>query len=220
MVRYFETVTADCKATNVLFSNDYLRSSAIPAKTAEAYEYLTGIIDPVVSLGEDQIELFKTQLAALAIKMKDARAKSSYAEEILRHLFSALIFQIGALHQSETKPYVVSSSRKEHVVHQFVKLVMKKFKEEKSVQAYADMLNITPKYLTTATRSLTGKTAGNLIDEMLIIEAKVHLNESDLPIALIAESLNFSDQFVFSKFFKNITDKIRAVSAAPFDRPH
>ena len=64
------------------------------------------------------------------------------------------------------------------------------------------MLDITPKYLTTATRGLTGKTAGELIDEMLITEAKVLLNESGLPIAHIAESLSFSDQFVFSKFFK------------------
>lgn len=87
---------------------------------------------------------------------------------------------------------------------------MKKFKVERSVQAYADMLNITPKYLTTATRGLTGKTAGELIDEMLIVEAKVLLNESGLPIAHIAESLNFSDQFVFSKFLRNIVAKIQA----------
>ncbi|RYY36891.1 MAG: AraC family transcriptional regulator [Sphingobacteriaceae bacterium] len=201
-IRYFGTVSPDCKATNLLFSNDYLLSSAVPSKTAEAYDYLTGIINPVVTLRETQADLFKTQLSALALKMKDTRTNRFYAEDILRHLFSALIFEIGALYQSETKPYVVSSSRKEYVVHQFLKLVMKKFKEEKSVQAYADMLNITPKYLTTATRGLTGKTAGDLIDEMLIVEAKVLLNESGMPIAHIAESLNFSDQFVFSKFFK------------------
>lgn len=202
MIRHFGIVSPDCKATNLLFSNDYLLSSAIPSKTAEAYDYLTGIINPVVTLREAQAELFKTHLSTFALKMKDSRTNKFYAEDILRNLFSALIFEIGALYQTETKPYVVSSSRKEYVVHQFLKLVMKKFKEEKSVQAYADMLNITPKYLTTATRGLTGKTAGELINEMLIVEAKVLLNESDMPIAHIAESLNFSDQFVFSKFFK------------------
>jgi len=201
-IRHFGTVTPDCKATNLLFSNDYLLNSAIPSKTAEAYDYLTGIISPVSRLSEDQVDLFKAQLSVLALKMKDTRANRFYAEDILRHLFSALIFEVGALYQSEVQPYVVPGSRKEYVVHQFLKLVMKKFKEERSVQAYADMLNITPKYLTTATRALTGKTAGELIDEMLIVEAKVLLNESGLPIAHIAESLNFSDQFVFSKFFK------------------
>ena len=202
MIRHFGTVSPDCQATNLLFTNDYLLSSAVPSKTAEAYNYLTGIISPVVSLRDAQADLFKTQFSALAMKMKDARTNRFYAEDILRHLFSAVIFEIGALYQSDTNPYVVSSSRKEYVVHQFLKLVMQKFKEEKSVQAYADMLNITPKYLTTATRGLTGKTAGDLIDEVLIVEAKVLLNESGMPIARIAESLNFSDQFVFSKFFK------------------
>ncbi|QDW24134.1 helix-turn-helix domain-containing protein [Pedobacter sp. KBS0701] len=201
-IRHFGKVTPDCKATNLLFSNDYLLNSAIPSKTAEAYDYLTGIISPVSRLSEDQVDLFKAQLSVLALKMKDTRANRFYAEDILRHLFSALIFEVGALYQSEVQPYVVPGSRKEYVVHQFLKLVMKKFKVERSVQAYADMLNITPKYLTTATRGLTGKTAGELIDEMLIVEAKVLLNESGLPIAHIAESLNFSDQFVFSKFFK------------------
>jgi len=201
-IRHFGIVSMDCKATNLLFSNEYLLSSAVPSKIAEAYDYLTSIINRVVTLRETQADLFNTQLSALALKMKDTRTNRFYAEDILRHLFSALIFEIGALYQSKTKPYVISSSRKEYVVHQFLKLVMKKFKKEKSVQAYADMLNITPKYLTTATRGLTGKTAGDLIDEMLIIEAKVLLNESGIPIAQIAESLNFSDQFVFSKFFK------------------
>jgi AraC family transcriptional activator of pobA len=202
MIRHFGTVSPDCKATNLLFSNDYLLGSAIPSKTAEAYNYLTGIISPVVSLSENQASLFKAHFSALALKMKHTRTNRFYAEDILRHLFSAVIFEIGALYQSETKPYVVSSGRKEYMVHQFLKLVMQKFREEKSVQAYAEMLNITPKYLTTATRGLTGKTAGDLIDEVLIVEAKVLLNESGMPIARIAESLNFSDQFAFSKFFK------------------
>ncbi|GAA4324029.1 hypothetical protein GCM10023149_25380 [Mucilaginibacter gynuensis] len=202
MIRHFGTVTPDCKAINLLFSNDYLLNSALPSKTAEAFDYLSGIIDPVVELREDQFELIVTQLTALGLKIKHTRTNTFYAEDILRHLFSALIFEVGALYQKVAKPYVVSGSRKEHIVHQFLKLVSKKFKDEKSVQAYADMLNITPKYLTTATRELTGKTAGDLIDEMLIVEAKVLLNESGMPIAHIAETLNFSDQFVFSRFFK------------------
>ncbi|OOQ58426.1 AraC family transcriptional regulator [Mucilaginibacter pedocola] len=202
MVRHFGTVTPDCTSINLLFSNDYLLSSALPSKTAEAFDYLSGIIDPVVSLRDDQSDLVVTQLNALGTRLRHARANTFYSEDILRHLFSALIFEVGALYQRFEKPYVVSGHRKEYVVHQFLKLVTKKFKEEKSVQAYADMLNITPKYLTTATRELTGRTAGELIDEMLVVEAKVLLNESGMPIAHIAEALNFSDQFVFSKFFK------------------
>ncbi|MET0243706.1 MAG: AraC family transcriptional regulator [Flavitalea sp.] len=202
MIRHFETVTPDCKSKNLLFSDEYLLGAAIPSKTAEAFNFLSGIIKPVASLREDQAELILTQIKALGLKLQQNQKNAFYAEDIVRNLFSALIFEVGALYQTGDKPYVVAGTRKENVVHQFLKLLMKKFKEEKSVQAYADMLHITPKYLTTATRELTGKSAGSLIDEMIIVEAKVLLNESGMPIAHIAESLNFSDQFVFSKFFK------------------
>jgi AraC-like DNA-binding protein len=202
MVRHIERVSPDTRATNLLFSNDYLLGSAVPSKTAEAFDYLSGIITPVVPLQQHQVDLIATQLAALGLKIRHSQTNPFYADDILRHLFSAFIFEVGALYQTEGKPYVVAGTRKELVVHQFLKLVMKKFREEKSVQAYADLLHITPKYLTTATRELTGKTAGDLIDEMVIVEAKVLLNTSGMPIAHIAESLNFSDQFVFSKFFK------------------
>jgi len=201
-IRHFETVTPNCRATNLLFSNDYLFESEIPSKTAGAFDYLSGIIEPVLTLREYQRDLILAQLAALRLKTEQVSKNTSYTEDILRHLFSALILEIGALYQKEEKPYVVSGTRKESVAHQFLKLVVQRFKEEKSVQAYADMLNITPKYLSTATRELTGKTAGDLIDEMLILEAKVLLSTSGMPIAHIAEFLNFSDQFVFSKFFK------------------
>jgi AraC family transcriptional regulator, transcriptional activator of pobA len=202
MIRHFGTVTPDCKSKNLLFSDEYLRGSAIPAKTADAYDYLFGLIDPVTRLNDHQAALIVTELTALDLKMKDTQTNRFYAEDILRHLFSALIFEVGSIYQTQGNSYTLSGSRKETVVHQFLRLVMKKFKEEKSVQAYADMLHITPKYLTTATREITGKSAGSLIDDMVIVEAKLLLNESGMPIAHIAESLNFSDQFVFSKFFK------------------
>jgi hypothetical protein len=38
-----------------------------------------------------------------------------------------------------------------------------------------------------------------------------------MTIAQIAESLNFSDQFVFSKFSRNIPVKIQVPTDGPFD---
>jgi YesN/AraC family two-component response regulator len=40
---------------------------------------------------------------------------------------------------------------------------------------------------------------------MVIMEAKVLLGDSSFSVAQVAESLFFSDQFFFSKFFKNHT---------------
>ena len=76
------------------------------------------------------------------------------------------------------------------------------FEKERSVSFYANQLNITPKYLSEAVKEIMGKTAGELIDEAVIMQAKVLLKTPDLNIGQVATVLNFPDQSFFGKFFK------------------
>jgi YesN/AraC family two-component response regulator len=62
---------------------------------------------------------------------------------------------------------------------------------------------VTPKYLSQTVKEVSGKTAGEFIDEMVMMEAKVLLSDLSLSVAQVSEELFFSDQFFFSKFFKN-----------------
>jgi AraC-like DNA-binding protein len=87
----------------------------------------------------------------------------------------------------------------------FMKLLSLHFREERSVQYYAAKMFVTPKHLTKMVKELTGKTCGEFIDEMVIAEAKILLNDSANSVANVADLLHFSDQFFFSKFFKNAT---------------
>ena len=52
---------------------------------------------------------------------------------------------------------------------------------------------------------LSGRTAGDYIDELVIVEAKNLLRDPSLTIAQVADRLYFTDQFIFSKFFKRYT---------------
>ena len=88
---------------------------------------------------------------------------------------------------------------------QFVKLLSDSFREERSVIFYAEQLHVTPRYLSQTVKEVTGKSAGELIDEMVILEAKALLNDVSLTISQVADSLYFSDQFFFSKYFKRLT---------------
>jgi AraC-like DNA-binding protein len=79
------------------------------------------------------------------------------------------------------------------------------FKEERGVQFYADALFITPKHLSKTLKEITNKTCSELIDEMVITEARILLQNMGQSVASVAEQLHFSDQFFFSKFFKRHT---------------
>lgn len=77
--------------------------------------------------------------------------------------------------------------------------------KEHTIEFYAKMLKISPNHLNKSVKSVTGKTAISLLNEMRITEAKNLLKETDLSIAEIAFQLGFEDQSYFSRFFRKNT---------------
>jgi AraC-like DNA-binding protein len=73
------------------------------------------------------------------------------------------------------------------------------------VRFYGEALNVTPKYLTETVKEINGKSAGAVIDDFVILEAKLLLEKPENTIAQVADLLNFSDQSFFGKYFKRIT---------------
>ncbi|HFK5570495.1 TPA: helix-turn-helix domain-containing protein [Elizabethkingia meningoseptica] len=64
---------------------------------------------------------------------------------------------------------------------------------------------ITRKYLSKVIKKTLNKTPKDVINQTLTIEAKLLLKRSNANINEIAASLSFSDQAMFSKFFKKQT---------------
>ncbi len=79
---------------------------------------------------------------------------------------------------------------------------------------YARRLNITPKYLSTVSKDVSGKTAARWIDEAVILEAKSLLRYSGMSIQEIAYHLNFSTQSFFGKYFNSTRATARRGSSA------
>lgn len=67
---------------------------------------------------------------------------------------------------------------------------------------YADHLSVTPNYLNTLCKKVTGKTVGKIIRNRIILEAKRLLVNSEYTISQIAYDLYFEDNSYFTKFFK------------------
>ncbi len=76
---------------------------------------------------------------------------------------------------------------------------------ERSVQFYADLLKLTPKYLTTLIRLRTGISASKVISEMVVIKAKSYLMATDLAVYEIAQQLHFADATTFCRYFRKHT---------------
>jgi AraC-like DNA-binding protein len=74
-----------------------------------------------------------------------------------------------------------------------------------TVQYVAQSLNVSPMYLSSLLKSLTGLTTQQHIHEKLIEKAKVKLSTTELTVSEIAFQLGFEHSQSFSKLFKNKT---------------
>jgi AraC-like DNA-binding protein len=87
----------------------------------------------------------------------------------------------------------------------FQKLIEKNFARLKLPKDYAALLYVTPNHLNALCNDLLGISAGEMIRNRILLEAKRLLINLDLSIAEISYQLNFNDNSYFTKFFKKYT---------------
>ena len=177
--------------TDNLFSSAYDRMSL----------YLSVKNRPYFPLNNEELELMKTYYGMLH---KIASQKENPNRlEIVKHLTLAFFHLTGSqMH----KPIEEEKKSKQGVLlENFLGFVQKHHKEERSVDFYANKLCLTPKYLSTVIRQTSGKTAGEWIDEYVVLEAKALLKSTKMTILQISDELNFPSQSFFGKYFKRLT---------------
>lgn len=91
------------------------------------------------------------------------------------------------------------------LLQKFTQLVNNFYIEKRTIEEYANMLHVTPNYLSQSIKSASGKNALSHINERLLSEAKSLIRFTNFDIAEIAYRLNFSDPANFGKFFKRYT---------------
>ncbi len=79
------------------------------------------------------------------------------------------------------------------------------YKNEKSVQFYANKLNISSKHLNRIVKESLNKTSSELIADRIILEAKRLLIQSKLNVSEIGYELGYFDKSYFVRFFKKQT---------------
>lgn len=162
--------------------------------------------NPIFNVEAKQLRILLQLLELLAAKIQLLK-EETYKEEILNSIFAAFVYEVMNLYESREQRINVSEHKKESLTLHFIKILSTHFREERNTKFYANMLNISAKYLSQIVKEVTGKTAAKLIDEMVLTEAKILLNNPVLTIAEIAELLYFSDRYFFSKFIKRHTGK-------------
>jgi AraC family transcriptional activator of pobA len=123
-------------------------------------------------------------------------------DEMTRNYFMAFLYELSDIYRSNYGVDVKNLTKKESLVAGFLSHVPRYCREMRGLDFYAGQLHVTSKYLSKVVKELTGQTAGGMIDEAIMLEAKLMLSDPELSLNQVAEALRFGDQSIFGKFFK------------------
>ena len=197
MVLEYEYISEDFEGLFIVISKQFLSSLNIQNGFSTFMAVHSNLSIP---LCESELESILGYYAMMqhAIKVKD----NPYRLEIAKNLTKAFFYGIGYyLHKlSDNK----QKNKNEQLVDDFMNLVQLHFKTQRGVEFYADKLCITPKYMSTIIKQTSGKSAGEWIDERILLEVKVLLKSTNMTIQQIADELNFPTQSSFGKYFKRL----------------
>lgn len=96
-------------------------------------------------------------------------------------------------------------NRAEEIFHKFINCIHTHYLDQKDVSFYANELCISPRYLSTIARQVTGESAKTIIDRHIILETKVLLRTTEMTVQEITNHLNFPSQSYLGRYFKKHT---------------
>lgn len=203
-IKKVSVVSKDSIVSGVNFTIEFLTAIGMSKNTVELLDYFSPQFSPHWNLDRKDasaVQLFIKQLNNRVVSLNE----HAYGKELLYHTFYIFLYEVYGLSNKYAAPFHHHVTRKENLVKDFTHLVQKQCRAQRKVNAYAEQLNITPKYLTETVKEVTGKTAGEIIDDFVLLEAKLLLDNPALSIAEISDDLHFSDQSFFGKYFKRHT---------------
>ena len=221
----FETATARFTAPAVIL---------VPATTAHGFRFMPIVTDGwVVSFTEDVADALDDQSGEALARLKavsvepllplanaveakrlsalcaDLFEEGSLAREgyrlAMRGLLALIAIEVVRLGVSRARSGTVTLSRADVRVDELRRLVDEHFRKERMISFYAEKLAMTPDRLNDHVKRATGVTAGHLIRQRVLTDAKRQLVFTNQAIHEIAYDLAFSDPSHFTRFFRKQT---------------
>ncbi len=171
------------------FSDDYLSHTKV--------DLSRWLNRPVIKFANTELE----HLTTLLKRMQKLNEKEANAGIIKLYLSTFL----AEMEQSSDFRLRVNFPAHERLTMEFKRLLNYHVTKDKSVRYYAAELNVTPNHLNKSVKTTLGRSASALIDEMLVLEAKVLMQKKNMSVSEIAFETGFEDVSYFGRFFKKHT---------------
>jgi AraC family transcriptional activator of pobA len=164
---------------------------------AQQFPFFGFSAEPILQLSNDVSEVLNQQIQLL----RQARTSSQeLGYEITRGYLNLIL--LGLKQSAISHGILLPETDRRNIAGDFRRLVNENFLNNLSITQYASRLNVSPNYLNSLCRQVTGKTATQIINDRLLLEARRLLYSTDLSIKEVAFELNFDSPAYFTRFFK------------------
>jgi AraC family transcriptional activator of pobA len=195
------SVSEDFQSRMVSYKREFISALSLKFNRLITYRYFRQQMNIGVPLHLDELNLVWKSINFLKYIL-DSETPMTYKKEMVEHLFSVFCYQIAGIISIEDNNAATQMSRQEEIVFVFLNDLASHHQNNRTVEFYAERQSITTRHLSSVVKTITGKSASQIIALIVINEAKVLLNSSKKPVSEISTILGFSDQYSFSHFFK------------------
>lgn len=160
--------------------------------------------NPIIHVDVEGVELFQAYSTVIALRIKAYRR--AYRREAMTSLVRTVLYEV----LSELSGYVNSPGgellqQKDILFKRFLEFLSSCEVKPRSVSWYADKLYVTPKYLSTVCKLVSGKTAFEWINEYVMTDVRHQLKYSNRSIKEVSDYLEFPNISFFGKYVKSHT---------------
>lgn len=183
------------------FSDNYIHSLLMNAHYLDQFSFFSGnAAEQVVQIPARERKAVEQMLESI---LKEDQSGGELKDDMIRTAMIQLFIQVNRLVTPKEK--APAASYNSVLLKNFQKLIELHFREKKLTRDYAAMLFVTPNHLNALSKHVTGKPAGELIRDRIVLEAKRLLVNAGMSIAELATELGFEDNSYFTKFFRKYT---------------
>lgn len=194
--------TPDFKGRFMLVSSRYSQDSLIGLQSF--LPYLIFLLErPIIKLNPTEISQVVRTFNLIQERLNER--DNHFQRELVALLLRAYYFDVcNFLHHrycSET----ATNNRSNAIFERFIHLLSQNYRKQRDLSWYSSQLCLSPKYMSEVIKKVSGRTAGQWISLVVLVEIKTYLTCSDYSIKEIAERLNFPNQSFLGKYFKAAT---------------
>jgi AraC-like DNA-binding protein len=206
-VQYLDLNNIECGSGYLLiFHPDFLLTHSLAARI-NSYGFFSYAVNEALHLSADE----ENDLITILDKInKECLHIDKHTQEIILSQIELLLNYSNRFYERQ---FITRKNNNYQLLTKFEKLVDEYFDKNQSgkqglltVQHIADLMNLSPNYLSDLLRIHTGQNTQQHIHEKLIGKAKEKLSSTDLSVSEIAYALGFEHAQSFSALFKKKTD--------------